>query len=131
MKLQDAYVAETGAYLGNWDKIGYSVPGVQSGSDGSRVGTTTNFVYAEGNGGATFGNGTASLPNAAPSAGAGLWTAKNILKLNECAGDQKNWELAAYKGADATGGQYVWATHQGTSCDALTPNFKNLGSTTF
>lgn len=69
MKLQDAYVAETGANLGNWDKIGYSVPGVQTESDGSRVGTTTNFVYAEGNDGATFADGTASLPTSAPAAG--------------------------------------------------------------
>ena len=133
VKLQDAYVAETGAYLGNWDKIGYSVPGNKSAGTAGQTGTTgttTNFIYTEGNAGLTFADGTASLGTSAPTTH--LWSAKNILKLNDCIGDQENWGLAAYlTSATASGGQYKWITHEGSNCDALTPNFKNLGSGTY
>ena len=36
VKLQDAYVAESGIYVGNWTTIGYNMPG------------SNNFTYAQG-----------------------------------------------------------------------------------
>ena len=127
MKLQDAYVAETGAYIGNWNKIGYSVPGEKKAPSGNNAqtgntGTTTNFIYTEATGGATWADGTAELPSTA----ADLWTATNKLKLNDCAGNAANWALGLKKGT--TGGEYTWTTRMGTNCDMLTPNFSNLGS---
>ena len=125
VKLQDAYVAETGAYIGNWDKIGYSVPGNKTAGTAGQTGTigeTTNFIYTEAAGSGTWVDGTNSLPSAA----ADLWTAKNKLKLNECEGNVANWGLGLQKGTN--GGEYTWKTRMGANCDALTPNFSNLGS---
>jgi len=117
VKLQDAYVAETGAYIGSFIKIGYEVPGKKS----ETLGETTNFKYEEVG---TYVDGTAALGTSATL----VWQATNLLKLNDCAGSAANWQLNVTGGSS---GQYTWGTHQGTSCDALTPNFKNLGTTTF
>ena len=117
VKLQDAYVAETGAYYGSFTKIGYEVPGKQT----DVLGQTSNFKYEQKG---TYVAGTASLGDDAAT----VWQATNLLKLNDCAGDAANWQLAVTGGSS---GQYSWSTHMGPSCDALTPNFANLGTSTF
>ena len=117
MKLQDAFVAEIGAYYGSFTKIGYEVPGKQT----AVLGQTSNFKYDQQG---TYVAETASLGDDAAT----VWQATNLLKLNDCAGDAANWQLAVTGGSS---GQYSWSTHMGDNCDALTPNFANLGTSTF
>lgn len=113
VKLQDAYVAETGAYYGNFTKIGYEMPG--------KNGLTSNFQYAqEGTYDAT--NGTAAFTSSAVD----VWSATNLLKLNDCAGNAKNWKLGISQASGTTNGQYNWKVTMGTNCDALTPSFSNF-----
>ena len=119
VKLQDAYVAETGAYYGNWEQVGYQAPGAASTS--ATVGETSNFKFEQAG---TYVNKTQALNTSFVA----VWKATNLLKLNDCAGNTANWALGIKGG---TSGQYEWATHQGSSCDLLTPSFKNLGTATF
>ena len=117
IKLQDAFVAETGAYFGDWTKIGYQAPG---------SGETSNFKYEQPSG-TTYVGGTASLS----SSGAETWQATNVLKLNDCAGSAANWALKIVGGGASSNGQYTWYTHMGSKCDVLTPSFSNLGTSTY
>ena len=94
VKLQDAFVAETGAYIGDWTKIGYQAPG---------NGQTSNFTYADPK--TDYVNNTAELG----TSGAITWGATNLLKLNDCAGSAANWTL---KIVGSGSGQYNWHTHQ-------------------
>lgn len=119
MKLQDAYVAETGAYIGDWSKIGYQAPGATSST--ATTGTTSNFTYEQAG---SYTDNTAQLTSSAIE----VWKATNLLKLNDCAGSAANWGLKVTGG---TSGTYTWSTHMGTNCDLLTPSFKNLGTTTY
>lgn len=119
VKLQDAYVAETGAYIGDWSKIGYQAPGATSST--ATTGTTSNFTYEQAG---SYTDNTAQLTSSAIE----VWKATNLLKLNDCAGSAANWGLKVTGG---TSGTYTWSTHMGTNCDLLTPSFKNLGTTTY
>ena len=118
VKLQDAYVAETGAYYGQFATIGYEVPGTKS-SDNT-VGTTSNFKFEQ-QGSYDATQGTASLTASSEL----VWQATNLLKLNDCGGNNANWKLYIKGG---TGGQYGWENEMGTNCDVLTPSFKNFGT---
>jgi len=126
--LQDAFTAETGAYIGNWSKIGYAVPGTKTaGTTGGvgTTGTTNNFKYTEESYSGTWADGTVALSETAAS----VWSAENILKLNDCAGSA-NWALAIVK--QGNGGEFAWKTKTlSEGCAALTPNFANLGTGTY
>ena len=111
MKLQDAYVAESGVYVGNWNTIGYNMPG------------SNNFVYDD----QDLKGGTTEL--ATLTADKVGWTATNNAKLNDCVKDSK-WTISLK--ANATGAAngnpiaYTAATPN-ASCKALTPNFEKIG----
>lgn len=87
MKLQNAYIAETGDQLGNWFLIGYKGPGdvTTAGSKTTaEVSASTNFVYT--------GEFAGSV---ALSTGGVGWKAANKAKLNDCAGNGStyNWTI--------------------------------------
>lgn len=117
VKLQDAYVAETGAYIGDWAKIGYQAPGSVTGTTSQ----TSNFKYEQDG---SYNQATAQLTGSAIQ----VWKATNLLKLNDCAGSAANWALNVTGG---TSGQYTWGTHMGANCSVLTPSFQSLGTTTY
>ena len=110
IKLEAAYAAEKNTYAG-WKLIGYSGPGDNSTTTASSK--TTNFEY-----GSTIGFDTET--NAAKT---DAWTAKNIAKLNDCAGNTVNWHVATK--ALSEGG--VDAYEATTGCPELTPNFTKIG----
>lgn len=113
MKLQDAFVAETGAYYGSFTKIGYEMPG--------KNGLTGNFQYAsEGTFDATHGTAAFTASNV------DVWSATNQVKLNDCAGNAKNWKLGISQASGQTNGQYTWKVTMGANCDALTPSFSSF-----
>lgn len=117
MKLQDAYVAESGIYVGNWKTIGYNMPG------------SNNFAYAEGN---LTAETTALKGLTAKQA----WTATNNAKLNDCAANSM-WTITiaeagnddASKGSPITYDATTPAKEQNdtSDCAALTPNFTKIG----
>lgn len=121
VKLQDAFVAETGAYYGGWAKIGYQAPGASAAN--ATTGSTSNFTYDQAG---TYDqtDNTAALGTSFVA----VWQATNLLKLNDCAGSAANWKLGIKGGSS---GQYEWATYQHANCSVLTPSFKSLGTTTF
>lgn len=121
MKLQDAFISETGAYFGSWNTIGYQAPGAASTT--ATVGQTSNFKYTQ-EGSYDTEKETASLADN----DAASWAAENLLKLNDCTG-AKNWQL---KPVAENNGQYTWYTKElGAGCLPLTPQFGNLGTSTF
>ena len=117
VKLQDAYVAESGIYVGNWKTIGYNMPG------------SNNFTYAQGNTTAA----TTALKNLNAQSG---WTATNNAKLNDCAAGSV-WTITiaeagtddASKGSPITYDATTPAKGNGdtSDCAALTPNFTKIG----
>ena len=119
VKLQDAYVAETGAYFGSWDKVGYTGPGAKQ-TNGTY--TTTQFIYSDPNTD-NYANGSASLTTTA----AKVWRAHNVAKLNDC-GIGDNWNLSVAKATSGTNGEYKWSASMGTGCDLLTPSFSNFNN---
>lgn len=119
MKLQDAFVAETGAYYGSWQKIGYIIgSGTACVEAGGCSRETTNFTFTEEKDGYT--GGTAQLGSSQAT-----WAAQNKLKLNECT-SAKNWQLKLEQASAATQGEYTWEAVN--TCSDLTPNFGNLGN---
>lgn len=116
MKLQDAFVAETGATVGDWSKIGYNMP------------ASNNFTYEED----ALKGGSALLTEL--SNGKIGWKTKNNAKLNDCvAGSYWTITLAEATAAESTKGNpiaYTAAVPSGTNvgdCGGLTPNFTNIG----
>ena len=116
VKLQDAYVAESGINVGNWKTIGYNMPG------------SNNFTYAQGEVTAS----TTALKGLKAKSG---WTATNNAKLNDCAANSQ-WTItiAEADNADASKGSPI--TYNATTpaagdnagdCAALTPNFTKIG----
>lgn len=115
--MQDAYVAESGTYVGNWTMIGYNMP--QS---------NNNFNYT----GAIQTN-TLALAGLQATEG---WSATNKAKLNDCAANSK-WSIQVEEAqtANAAKGSPISytadtpaATNSSTSdCSQLTPNFTFIG----
>lgn len=113
VKLQDAYVAESGVYVGNWTMIGYNMP------------TSTNFDF---NG--AISSETTALKGLGKTEG---WAASNKAKLNDCPA-AKNWTIsvqeatasAASKGSPIRYTAELVATNK-ELCKNLTPNFENVG----
>jgi hypothetical protein len=113
VKLQEAYVAEQGNAIGNFQTIGYVVPG---GKSGETTGSTTNFTYAQSG---TYSEGSAVNPN-----GAKVWSATSKAKLNNCSADE-HWILNATIAANSDG--VTWESDAlDEGCKALTPNFDKI-----
>ncbi|ACX75628.1 putative type IV pilin [Fibrobacter succinogenes subsp. succinogenes S85] len=118
VKLQDAYVAESGVYVGNWKTIGYNMPG------------SNNFTYAE----KDLTANTTTLAGLSAKVG---WKATNNSKLNDCVKDSE-WDISISEAGtdDASKGSPIAysATTPSKSgdddtsdCAALTPNFTKIG----
>ena len=119
MKLQDAYVAESGTKVGKWATIGYNMP------------TSTSFTYTGPM------NNDLTLEGLKATVG---WKAQNNSKLNDCNKDSE-WTISVAEAGndDATNGSpiaYTAAVPVATNndgngaCGSLTPNFTNLSSGT-
>lgn len=127
VKLQDAFIAETGTYYGSWNKIGYTAPGqTNAGTASSATGSTTNFTYSQV--GFYSTDETATVP--ASGAGAQVWKAANRLKLNDCPADE-NWNIKLEAGGSAAGAvkytAYYKDSNSESKCSPLTAAFKNIG----
>ena len=126
MKLQDAYIAETGTYYGSWNKIGYTAPGqTAQGSKTSASGQTANFKYEQVG---TYSDAeTATVP--ASGSGADTWQASNLVKLNDCPA-AVNWKIKLEAGGTAAGAVKYTAYYNSTNqslCSPLTAAFENIG----
>ena len=124
MKLQQAYVSETGLNYGNFGIIGYTAPGLvttEGSNTASAVSQTTNFQYSDTKSG--YSNGTAALPTGDQI----TWTAKARVALNDCAVNSE-WRVSLKKAnsaADAV--QFTSSLSDATHCQALTPSFDKIG----
>lgn len=120
MKLQNAYIAETGDQLGNWFYIGYKGPGdvkTAGSKTVAEVSQSTNFVYTGAiESSVTLGTGVIG------------WKAANKAKLNDCAGDGAtyNWQISIAKGSAAGEATYTPSVPGGDNCEVLTPSFKTI-----
>ena len=115
MKLQDAYAAESNQ-LGTWALIGYTAPGTKN-SDGTFESTVYKYSGAM--------TGAVALAETGATAQAKAWLAVAQVALNDCKKDSE-WRIAV-TGA-TTGVTYENTYSDQANCEALTPNFKNIGT---
>lgn len=109
VKLQDAYVSESSAFVGSWAKIGYTMQ------------NSNNFNYTEA-GGISFSDAkTAAIPTTATMG----WQASAVpTKLNDCASGV--WKiLLKTSGEDNAPVEYT-STASSSECQMLTPVFDQL-----
>ena len=118
VKLQDAFVAERGIYVGSWTMIGYNMP------------KSNNFSYTD----PELSGGTTNVQGLSNKKG---WQAANNAKLNDCAANS-TWtiSLSEASAAAATAGtpiaysaaiaQAASGSTAGADCSALTPNFTSV-----
>ena len=115
MKLQDAYAAESNK-LGTWKLIGYTAPGTKAGDNDF---STTNFQY------------TGSADDAQPLEGdegakiTDAWKATALVALNDCKKGE-SWSIEVEGKPDAV--TYKGSYSDENNCEALTPNFTNIGT---
>jgi len=124
VKLQQAYVSETGLNYGNFGIIGYTAPGLvttEGSNTASAVSQTTNFQYSDTKSG--YSNGTAALPTGDQI----TWTAKARVALNDCAVNSE-WRVSLKKATSAADAvQFTSSLSDATHCQALTPSFDKIG----
>lgn len=132
VKLQDAYYAET-ASAGTWAKIGYAMENSKNFEYGGKTVEPTNTCSA----GSSWDAGTSKCKgtdenndgSVTGSTIANGWTAKNPVKLNDCAAGE-NWKISATttNDANATGGASLTYSSAKLSegCETLTPQFSNI-----
>ncbi len=113
MKLQDAFVAESGIYVGNWTMIGYNMP------------KSKNFDFV-----GAISSDTTKLVGLGKTEG---WSASNQAKLNDCPVG-KNWIVSVEEAStgDASKGSPIKYTAEfdatnKSNCQSLTPNFEDVG----
>lgn len=108
VKLQDAYIAENGDWMGGFTEIGYE------------MGNTTNFNYSSA---ITEKTSLASKDDA--------WTATSNSALNECIKGSK-WALNLAQSSTGNGAAWTTNADDGATgglsedCKALTPRFTDL-----
>lgn len=108
VKLQDAFIAENGDWMGSFTDIGYE------------MGNTTNFNYT---------SGIASKVSLATKTGA--WVATSNSALNDCTKGAQ-WKLDLYLSSSGNGAAWETNADDGYSsglaaaCKALTPRFADL-----
>ena len=111
VKLQDAFISETGTTWGSWQYIGYKME------------TTNNvFTYTEENkpskGTATLGSLTA------------VWKAQPKANLNDCTSGAGYWELKLKKTSVSGGNGAQYKAHvKGDDCNVLVPGYGKLDAT--
>lgn len=108
VKLQDAFIAENGDFMGDFVAIGYEMT------------ETTSFEY---NNGITPASGTHT---AVLGAQAKAWQAKSKVALNDCAKGTE-WNLKVDKSSSGNGAKWEASYSAAESkCSILTPRFKDL-----
>ena len=110
VKLQDAFVSESGTNYGSWKMIGYNM-------------NTTNNVFTYGQGNATFTKETAALATTAKE----VWNAQPKAALNDCTTSGK-WSLEIKSVSGENGAAYN-AKVSSTDCNVLVPGFGKLDKT--
>lgn len=123
VKLQDAYVSETGLYIGSWKAVGYTMNT-----------STPSFTYADAK--TDYVSESASIP--AAGSGVKVWTATAKVGLNDCTADSQ-WALYVAKAGDKTGLNWGAGVKKGAAtgastdmdadCSILTPQFINFRTT--
>ena len=104
IKLQDAYVSETGDYVGSWGSIGYSMQ------------NSASFAYSDAYKDAT--NGSAAIPTTFDAA----WTATSSVALNDCTTGSQ-WTLFGAKNSKGNG--LDWKAGIGLAAAATADNYAN------
>ena len=108
VKLQDAFIAENGDYMGDFTAIGYEMQ------------NTTTFSYTNG---VQVANG---VHTAALAAQAAAWKAKSLVALNDCTKGTE-WQLDLDKSSSGNGAKWEAKYSANESkCSILTPRFKDL-----
>ena len=102
VKLQDAFIAENGDWMGGFGQIGYE------------MGETTTFTYTDG-----IGN-KVSL-----AADEDAWVAASKSALNDCTKGSK-WTLKLYPSSTGNGAAWETAVENSDKCLILTPRFSDL-----
>ena len=115
VKLQDAFVSESGVNFGSWGMIGYSMK-------------TTNNVFTYDSVYTGYKKGTEKL-----GSGNEVWKATPKADLNECTSNQGWWKLTIAKasGSASNGAEYNATVFDGPAgkCDVLVPGFGKLDKT--
>ena len=102
VKLQDAYIAENGDWMGSFTDIGYE------------MGSTNVFTY------------TSSISaKSSLATKTGAWSATSLSALNNCA-KGKVWQLDLYQSSTGNGAAWEAKTNDDTNCLILTPRFADL-----
>ena len=115
IKLQDAYISETGTGIGDWKLIGY------------KMNSTSNFKYFEG----TSENGETAGQSVLLSAGkATAWKATNNGALNDCVAGG-SWVLDVAANTSSGGSAVYNGKISSTNCSVLTPSFKTIQTGTY
>ncbi|MBO4713018.1 MAG: type II secretion system protein [Fibrobacter sp.] len=113
VKLQDAFVSESGVNYGNWKMIGYNMK------------TTNNvFTYSDPKGETNYPKGTDKLAGATE-----VWKAVPKANLNDCTtSDWWSLKIAKASGSASNGAEYTAhvAGGPGGNCDVLVPGFGKL-----
>ena len=107
VKLQDAFVSETGTTYGSWKMIGYKM-------------NTTNgvFTYTEKK------DLSGSKETAELNSATAVWEAKPQAALNDCKTSDA-WTLEIAKASSGNGAEYI-AKVSSTDCNVLVPGFGKL-----
>ena len=116
VKLQDAYVSETGTGIGDWKLIGY------------KMASTSNFKYYE-NG--KEGGETAGASVLLTAGKSSAWQAKNNGALNDCLANSE-WRIDVQANSTSGGSAAYTASltgGQGGDCYVLTPNYCKIAGT--
>lgn len=109
MKLQDAFISETGTNYGSWKFIGYTMK------------TSNNvFDYKE----LTLKDSETGVLS---SSAAEVWQATPVAPLNECK-TTDTWKLAIKTASSGNGAGYV-AKVSSDDCNVLVPGFGKLDET--
>ena len=119
VKLQDAYISETGDKVGSWKAIGYTMSK-----------ETPAFKY-DNDTDISFTKESATIPDDASK----MWVATARVGLNDCSSGS-SWVLWAKRAGDGNGIAWGASIKKGgvsgstsdmdADCDILTPQFKNL-----
>ena len=115
IKLQDAYISETGTGIGDWKLIGY------------KMASNSNFKYYEGSKEGGEDDGSSVLLSAGKE---DAWKAMNTGALNDCIANS-TWRLDIVANTSSGGSATYHAGvtgAKGGDCAVLTPNFDKFST---
>ena len=110
IKLQDAYISETGINIGDWKAIGYNMA------------NSSNFTYEDKV--TSYANHSVALATGTTNS----WTATNLAALNDCPASSV-WGISVSQNG-STGGSALYdakiTSSKKTDCEMLAPSFVKL-----